>query len=53
MGMKKGTHTTIPVRNSTWKELVRIKYARNFKSIDAVIVDLLDDENIELVKEED
>lgn len=42
--MKKGTHRTITVKNETWKELIRIKYARGFETVDDVIIDLLDDD---------
>jgi hypothetical protein len=44
--MKKGTHKTITVRLVTWNELIRIKYARGFQTIDEVIVDLLADEDL-------
>jgi len=42
--MKKGSHKNITVRLETWNELIRIKYARGFRTVDDVISDLLDDE---------
>ena len=49
--MKKGTHRTITLRNSTWNELMRIKYSRDFKTVDDVIVDLLDDDEVKSLVE--
>ena len=42
--MEKGSHKTITVKRETWEELMRIKYARNFETVDDVISDLLNDE---------
>jgi predicted CopG family antitoxin len=46
--MVSGEHRTISIRNDTFLELVRIKYARGFDNYDDVIKDLLDDEIVEL-----
>lgn len=46
--MKLGSHKMITVRKETWNELVRIKYARGFSTMDEVISDLLEDEAVEV-----
>lgn len=51
MGMRKGTHKTVTLRNSTWNELMRIKYGRGFNTVDDVIVDLLDDDEVKSLVE--
>lgn len=44
MSMKKGMHKNITVKKETYDELIRIKYARGFKTLGDVIDDLLEDE---------
>jgi len=44
--MRKGSHTTVTLKIETWKELMRIKYARDFETVDEVIRDLLDDDEV-------
>ena len=51
MSMKKGSHKTVTLRNETWNELIRIKYARSFKTLDEVISDLLDDDEVKTLVE--
>jgi hypothetical protein len=49
--MRKGSHTTVTLRIETWKELIRIKYARGFETVDEVIRDLLEDEEVKTLVE--
>ena len=46
--MKKGTHKTITITKKLYDELIRIKYSREFKNLNDVIIDLLDLEAEEL-----
>lgn len=50
MSMRKGDHKTVTLKVETWNELIRIKYARGFRTVDEVIVDLLDDEVLQVVE---
>jgi hypothetical protein len=43
--MVKGYDTTIVVNSDVHKELMRIKYARRLRSVNAVIFSLLDDDD--------
>ena len=41
--MRKGTHTSILISKKLLNELVRIKYARGFKTYEEVIWELVED----------
>lgn len=43
--MVSGEHFNVPVSRDVRDELIRIKYARRFKNLNEVILDLLDDNN--------